>query len=262
MALAAVGWYLMMPPWGKLNAPLSEWVVYQSFDSAEVCTVARKSLVDYQGNYKGMAMTLVTQSGGNLQFDGSVATPEVSHAIAQADAALVSIPQTQSGDPVLTAFGEALTEAKQLHTVVYLSTVGVYGDHAGAWVDEQTPPRPDMARSRERLSAERAWQDFGARNGLAVAVLRLAGIYGPNRNALVQVARGDARRIVKPGQVFNRIHVDDIAQAIDAALEQRASGIFNVADDEPCPPGRRTRCHRPHPPYRLVPAPTTEARNR
>ena len=94
-----------------------------------------------------------------------------------------------------------------------------------------------MARSRERLSAERAWQDFGARSGVAVAILRLAGIYGPDRNALVQVARGDARRIVKPGQVFNRIHVDDIAQAIDAALKQRASGIFNVADDEPCPPG-------------------------
>ena len=186
------------------------------------------------------AALLNARFGGRMRafaFDGSVATPEVSHAIAQADAALVSIPQTQSGDPVLTAFGEALTEAKQLHTVGYLSTVGVYGDHAGAWVDEQTPPRPDTARSRERLSAERAWQDFGARNGLAVAVLRLAGIYGPNRNALVQVARGDARRIVKPGQVFNRIHVDDIAQAIDAALEQRASGIFNVADDEPCPPG-------------------------
>jgi nucleoside-diphosphate-sugar epimerase len=143
----------------------------------------------------------------------------------------------QTGDPVLSAFGEALTDAAALGAVVYLSTVGVYGDHAGAWVDEQTPPRPQAARSRERLAAEQAWQDFGVRTGVPVAILRLAGIYGPDRNALVQVARGDARRIVKPGQVFNRIHVDDIAQAIDAALTQRASGIFNVADDEPCPPG-------------------------
>jgi nucleoside-diphosphate-sugar epimerase len=186
------------------------------------------------------AALLNARFGGRVRafaFDGSAATPEVTRAIAQTDAALVSIPQTQSGDPVLAAFGAALQDAKHLRAVVYLSTVGVYGDHAGGWVDETTPPRPDSARSRERLAAERAWQEFGARSGVAVAILRLAGIYGPDRNALIQVARGDARRIVKPGQVFNRIHVDDIAQAIDAALAQRASGIFNVADDEPCPPG-------------------------
>ena len=194
------------------------------------------------GTVRGVerAALLNARFGGRVRafaFDGSVATPEVTRAVAQADAALVSIQQTQIGDPVLAAFGKALTDAEHLHALVYLSTVGVYGDHGGAWVDEQTPPRPDTARGRERLAAERAWQDFGARSGVAVAILRLAGIYGPDRNALVQVARGDARRIVKPGQVFNRIHVDDIAQAIDAALTQRASGIFNVADDEPCPPG-------------------------
>jgi nucleoside-diphosphate-sugar epimerase len=161
----------------------------------------------------------------------------VKGAIAQADAALVSIPQTQTGDPVLAAFGDALEAAERLRSVVYLSTVGVYGDHAGAWVDEETPPQPDMTRSRDRLAAEQAWQNFGARRDIPVAILRLAGIYGPGRNALVQVARGEARCIIKPGQVFNRIHVDDIAQAIEAALTQKADGIFNVADDEPCPPG-------------------------
>ncbi len=108
---------------------------------------------------------------------------------------------------------------------------------AARWVDEQTPPQPGSARSRERLAAERAWQDFGARRGVAVAILRLAGIYGPGQNALVQIARGKARRIVKAGQIFNRIHVGDIAQAIDAAFARAASGIFNVADDEPSPPG-------------------------
>jgi nucleoside-diphosphate-sugar epimerase len=185
------------------------------------------------------AALLSARFGGRLRafaFDGSFPTPEVETAIAEADLALVSIPQTQSGDPVLAAFGNALTDAKHLRAAVYLSTVGVYGDHAGAWVDEQTPPRPEMTRSRERLTAEQAWQNFGARSGVPVAILRLAGIYGPGRNAFVQIARGDARRIVKPGQVFNRIHVDDIAQAIDAALTQKTSGIFNVADDEPCPP--------------------------
>jgi nucleoside-diphosphate-sugar epimerase len=186
------------------------------------------------------AALLNARFGGRLRafaFDGSFPTPEVKRAIAEADLALVSIPQTQSGDPVLAAFGAALADARHLRSVVYLSTVGVYGDHAGAWVDEQTPPRPDATRSRERLTAERAWQNFGARSRIAVAILRLAGIYGPDRNALLQITRGDARRIVKPGQVFNRIHVEDIAQAIDAALTQTASGIFNVADDEPCPPG-------------------------
>jgi nucleoside-diphosphate-sugar epimerase len=85
--------------------------------------------------------------------------------------------------------------------------------------------------------AERAWQDLGDRRGIPVAILRLAGIYGPGQNALVQIASGRTRRIVKPGQIFNRIHVDDIAQAIDAAFARRASGLFNVADDEPTPPG-------------------------
>jgi nucleoside-diphosphate-sugar epimerase len=171
-----------------------------------------------------------------LTFDGNAATPDLRRAIAEADAALVSVPPDDNDDPVLRACGDVLAHAQRLRTIVYLSTIGVYGDHGGAWVDEATPPQPGAARSRERLAAEQAWLEFGARRSIAVAVLRLAGIYGPGQNALVQIARGSARRIVKPGQVFNRIHVGDIAQAIDAALTRRASGIFNVADDEPTPP--------------------------
>jgi nucleoside-diphosphate-sugar epimerase len=172
----------------------------------------------------------------SLVFDGSFATPEVKTAIGAAELALVSIPPDENGDPVLAAFGDALDHARQLRSIVYLSTVGVYGDHGGEWVDETTPPQPGSARSRARLDAEHAWQKLGARRGIAVAVLRLAGIYGPGQNALVQIARGNARRIVKPGQVFNRVHVADIAQAIDATFARTASGIFNVADDEPSPP--------------------------
>jgi nucleoside-diphosphate-sugar epimerase len=172
-----------------------------------------------------------------LAFDGKTPTPELDHAIGEADAALISIPQTESGDPVLATFAGALARTRRLRAIVYLSTVGVYGDHGGAWVDEETPPRPNSARGRDRLAAERGWQGLGARTGAAVAVLRLAGIYGPGRNTLVQLARGEARRIVKPGQVFNRVHVADIAQAIDAALARRTDGIFNIADDEPSPPG-------------------------
>jgi hypothetical protein len=172
-----------------------------------------------------------------LVFDGQTATPELRQSIAAADALLVSIPQDDIGDPLLRVCGDTLMDAQALRSIVYLSTVGVYGDSAGGWVDESSPPQSRSARGRERLAAERAWQALGASRGIAVAVLRLAGIYGPGRNALTQITRGGARRIVKPGQVFNRIHVFDIAQAIDAAFAGSASGIFNIADDEPSPPG-------------------------
>jgi len=185
------------------------------------------------------AAVLNAYKAGSLEaiaFDGAQATPELGDAIGQARYALVSIPPGDGGDPVLAAFADDLAAAKNLRSIVYLSTVGVYGDHGGGWVDEQTPVAPASARSRRRLAAEVAWQELGARCGIAVAVLRLAGIYGPGQNALLKIARGKARRIVKPGQIFNHIHVGDIAQAIDAAFTRRASGAFNVADDEPASP--------------------------
>ncbi|MBO0717921.1 MAG: SDR family oxidoreductase [Rhizobiales bacterium] len=169
-------------------------------------------------------------------FDGVEATPELHSAIDAADYALICTPPDAGGDPVLAACGSALAARSNLHSVVYLSTVGVYGDHGGGWVDEQTQVAPRSERSRWRVAAEQAWQQFGARHGVPVAILRLAGIYGPGQNALVTLARGKARRIVKPGQVFNRIHVADIAQAIGEAFARRASGVFNIADDEPSPP--------------------------
>jgi nucleoside-diphosphate-sugar epimerase len=186
------------------------------------------------------AAILNAYDGGELRalvFDGTRATPELSDAIAQADYVLVSAPPGEDGDPVLNIFGDALARATQLCAIAYLSTIGVYGDRGGDWVDETAQPHPDSGRSDARLAAERAWLGIGERNGVSVAVLRLAGIYGPGQNALEQIARGKARRIVKPGQVFNRIHVADIAQAIDAVFTRRASGIFNVADNEPSPQG-------------------------
>jgi nucleoside-diphosphate-sugar epimerase len=169
-------------------------------------------------------------------FDGMRVTPELESAITAADYALVSVPPGAGGDPVLGACGGALTAMRRLCSVVYLSTVGVYGDHGGGWVDEQTPVAPTSERSRWRVAAEQTWQQFGARHSIPVAILRLAGIYGPGQNALVALARGKARRIVKPGQVFNRIYVGDIAQAIHAAFARGATGVFNIADDEPSPP--------------------------
>jgi hypothetical protein len=138
-------------------------------------------------------------------FDGSEATPQVTAALTDADALLVSAPPGESGDPVLAQCADVIAGAPNLASIVYLSTVGVYGDHLDGWVDETTPPAPVSDRSRERLAAEQAWSALGARSGKPVAILRLSGIYGPGQNALMQVARGSAKRIDKPGQVFNRI---------------------------------------------------------
>ena len=170
-------------------------------------------------------------------FDGTATPPEVTAALMDAAAVLVSVPPTDKGDPVLLHFSSTIVGAPQLQSIVYLSTVGVYGDHTGAWVDEATPAAPISKRSGARRAAEQEWQALGTRAGKPVAMLRLSGIYGPGQNVLLQVARGSAKRIDKPGQVFNRIHVEDIAQAIDAAFARRADGIFNVIDDEPTPQG-------------------------
>jgi hypothetical protein len=170
-------------------------------------------------------------------FDGSDATAAIADSLAETDHVLISAPPGEAGDPVLRCFGGALGASARLSSLVYLSTLGVYGNHDGRWIDETTTPAPRMARTQARLAAEEAWQDFSKRTGKPVAILRLAGIYGPGQNAIRNVVRGTARRIAKPGQVFNRIHVADIAQAIVAAFARRADGVFNVCDDEPTPPG-------------------------
>ncbi|HYS49741.1 MAG TPA: SDR family oxidoreductase [Xanthobacteraceae bacterium] len=187
---------------------------------------------------KAAALTAARGAGQAhvLPFDGATAALELSARIAQADAALVSVPPGQDGDPVLRHFGAALGHSPRLRSIVYLSTIGVYGDTGGQWVDEASEARAGSPRSKARLAAESAWQKFAADTGCALATLRLGGIYGPGRNALANLADGSAKRIVKPGQVFNRIHVADIAQAIDACFARKAQGVFNVADDEPAPP--------------------------
>lgn len=161
----------------------------------------------------------------------------LSRQLAEAEALLASVPPGEDGDPVLARFAGEIEVAPRLRWIGYLSTVGVYGDRAGGWVDETTTPLPTSRRSRLRLAAEDAWLALGRRSGKAVHVFRLAGIYGPGRSPLDKVADGSARRIVKPGQVFNRVHVDDIAAVLAASLDRpRPGAIYNVADDEPAPP--------------------------
>ncbi len=163
-------------------------------------------------------------------FSGDPTRETIGH-LRNADVLVVSIPPGSTGDPAIAAFGDALAAGRR--KVIYLSTIGVYGDHAGGWVDESTPPQAILDRTRMRLTAEQAWTDTTRGDA---AILRLAGIYGPGRNALATLRAGTARRIIKPGQVFNRIHVDDIASAIMAAIRHQGGGTWNVCDDEPAPP--------------------------
>ncbi len=171
-----------------------------------------------------------------IAYDGTGPAPALADRLARTTHLVVSAPPDDAGDPLLRHHLPDIAAAKSLAFVAYLSTVGVYGDHGGAWIDETAECRATTRRNRERIEVEKAWLSLGERIGVPVAVLRLAGIYGPGRNAFVNLAQGSARRIVKPGQVFNRIHVDDIAGATAAALERRAGGVFNVSDDEPAPP--------------------------
>lgn len=170
-------------------------------------------------------------------FDGGNLCAELKAELRQATDMIVSIAPDEDGDPVLAVLPEQLaTIAPTLRWIGYLSTVGVYGDHDGDWIDETGECRPGSKRSMQRLAAENAWLELGERTGLPVAVLRLSGIYGPGRNALVNLTNGTARRMVKPGQVFNRVHVDDIAGALRHLCANGMGGVFNVTDDLPAPP--------------------------
>ncbi len=162
---------------------------------------------------------------------------EIESDISACDALLVSVPPDADGDPAFRAFSKSIAAAPNLRWIGYLSTIGVYGDHQGEWIDERTPVNPIHTRSRHRVLAEQEWLSLGKASDKSVQIFRLAGIYGPGRNQLVQLAQGTAKRIVKPGQVFNRVHVEDIAQILEASVQRPCSGgVYNVTDNEPAPP--------------------------
>jgi nucleoside-diphosphate-sugar epimerase len=159
-------------------------------------------------------------------------------ALDRVDALLVSVPPDADGDPVVAANGHDIAaRGRSIGWMGYLSTTGVYGDRAGGWVDESSDLTPSGERGRRRVDAEAAWLALGREHGLPVHLFRLAGIYGPGRNAIETVRRGEARRVVKPGQVFSRTHVEDIASVLEASISNPAPGTaYNVCDDDPAPP--------------------------
>jgi nucleoside-diphosphate-sugar epimerase len=171
------------------------------------------------------------------RFDGSDAEPGLGQALEKTEAIVVSIPPRDGAGAALERFASAIGAAPALRRIVYYSTIGVYGDHSGGWVEETSAARTRTARGLARLEDEARWTAAARARGAEADILRLAGIYGPGRNTLINLRRGEARRIVKPGQVFNRAHVDDIAEMSRLVLTRSIKGeIWNVADDEPAPP--------------------------
>jgi nucleoside-diphosphate-sugar epimerase len=176
--------------------------------------VGRKSYLEAQG-YTVYALETIPDSVWN----------EVSHIVH-------SVVPTAEGDPVSHRYMSALQSARKLEWFAYLSTTGVYGDHQGAWVDEETQLNPPSERLRRRVDAEQNWLAHIA----GANVFRLAGIYGPGRSVIDEIRTGSVRRIFKEGQVFSRIHVEDIARTLHRSMESPLRGeIFNVCDNEPAP---------------------------
>jgi len=170
-------------------------------------------------------------------FDGTRPTSEISAAISCATHLLITIPPQLSGDVVLRNFSEEIAKARHLKWIGYISSTGVYGDAQGEWVDETSPLRGATDLNRRRIEVESSWLKIGKDYGLPVMIFRCVGIYGQDRNLLVSVKQGRARRIDKPGLVFSRIHAEDLALTLEASIQKPMPGeIYNVSDDYPCPP--------------------------
>jgi nucleoside-diphosphate-sugar epimerase len=181
------------------------------------------------------ATVLAAQGDAGHRFDRDhPLAPEV---LAAATHILVSIPPDEAGDPVLDRHGDDIAAMRSLAWVGYLSTTGVYGDRDGGWVDETSELCPTGLRGRRRVAAETAWLDLWRERGVPVHIFRLAGIYGPGRSPFDGLRAGTAKRIAKPGQVFSRIHVDDLASVLIASIARpRPGAAYNVCDDEPASP--------------------------
>ena len=179
-------------------------------------------------------MLAVAARSDGFIVDGADRSTDARDNIATATHLLSTAPPDEIGDPVLARYRTAIASAPRLRWIGYLSTTGVYGDRQGGWVDETTEPAPGSERSRRRLAVEESWRQTAG--GRPVDLFRLSGIYGPGRSAFDDLRAGTARRVIKPGHAFGRIHRDDIVRAVLAAMQQeRLPGVrvLNVTDDEP-----------------------------
>lgn len=185
-----------------------------------------QAVADLAADFKVMGTSRSANAG--LPFAAAAS------AIASASHILVTAPPDADGDPVLNRYCDEIATASHLRWIGYLSSTVVYGDRGSAWVDEDTVPAPSQPRGQRRLAAELRWSHFGSR--YAVDIFRLGGVYGPGRSVFDDLRNNTARRIVKPGHQFGRIHRDDIARAVVAAMRQhRTPGcrVLNLVDDVP-----------------------------
>ncbi len=182
------------------------------------------------------ASRLARNNVSTIIFDGETVNPLLDNGIANASHIIHSIAPTEQGDVVFNHYNEQLSNAKNLQWICYFSTIGVYGNHEGNWIDESAKCEPKNLRSIERLKIESLWREFAKKNGIKLLILRLAGIYGLGRSSFDKLKNGTAKRIIKKDQVFNRIHVLDIARVTSLAAQQELSGTYNLCDDEPAPP--------------------------
>lgn len=225
---------------GKAEQPALRLLIFGvGFSGLEIAKAALVQGAHVSGTTRSAekAASLAAQGIEPLIFASGANVEPLKQRLKTATHLVAGIAPDPSGDPVLNAMRTEIAAATpMLEWVGYLSTVGVYGDHHGAWVNEDTQCHPVSARSVERLKAEEAWVELCRKIGKPLAILRLSGIYGPGRNAFVNLEDGTAKRIIKPGQFFNRIHVADIAGAAMMLAGRREAGLFNVTDDEPAPP--------------------------
>ena len=217
--------HMMFFGFGFCAAALAPRLQAQNWQLSASCRTPEKAA---QLQARNIRPVIWPEAGALLSAD---ALTGVSHA-------LISAPPNDAGDPTLASAGEALASiAGDLQWLGYLSTTGVYGDHGGAWIDEDTPAGTIGARGQKRVDAETQWRAFSEAHGVPSMYFRLAGIYGPGRNQLTSVVNQTARRIDKPEQVFSRIHVEDIATILAASMARPDAGrAYSVCDDEPAPP--------------------------
>lgn len=169
-------------------------------------------------------------------FDGRAPGLMLATDLVKTKKLIISIPPANGVDPVLAHHRGELDRAGDLDWLCYFSTVGVYGNADGAWIDESAPCNPQNERSRQRIEVEEQWRDYARERKLALTIFRIAGIYGPGRSSLDKLRQGTAHRIIKPAQVFNRVHVDDIGRITALAMRSNLNGTFNLTDDEPAAP--------------------------
>jgi len=209
---------------------------YSSRAVAQALHSIRDSGIPIAGTAREIAESLPKSAYRLHKFHGNAPGATLGDDLHKATHIVVSIPPDEHGDPVLRHHANDIAAAKHLQWLCYFSTVGVYGDFGGRLTDETAETHPINQRSQRRVAVEQHWQAFAKQYKLPLLILRLAGIYGPGRSQFDKLRDGTARRIVKPGQVFNRIHVEDIGRVTALAALQELGGTFNLADDEAAPP--------------------------